>query len=155
MNAAIGWVVAIVVALGVVAYFWWPQVNEKLGGNTPQEQGADSAQEQENVSPMMSGMWQSQTDAKFTREIRADGVIIDRNKGDASAGIHGEWSVVDPSAESGLAVPAASLAGMTVVKVVWEGGVETTYFAVNSLSETSMTITDLSGRGSVTTFAKI
>ena len=103
----------------------------------------------------MSGTWESQTDEKFTREIRTDGILIDRYEGDASAGLNGEWSVVDPTKEGVLSSIASNLTGMTVIKVVWEGGIETTYFSINSLTEDSMTITALSGTGSITTFVKI
>ncbi len=103
----------------------------------------------------MSGLWQSTIDAKFTREIRPDGVMIDRYEGDMGAGTGGEWSVIDPEGEPVLKDRAGALSGMTVIKVVWDGGVETTYFAVNKLDEHSLTTTDLSGQGAVTVYTKI
>lgn len=144
-------VVVLVVALG--AFYFWPSLQTGLQ-NQMEQQAAHGGMEATR-DPMMSGLWQSNTDAKFTREIRPDGVVIDRYEGDMGAGVGGEWSVVDPAMESALTVPAINLAGMTVIKVVWDGGVETTYFSVNSLSETTLTTTDLTGRGEVTTYTKI
>ena len=147
MNKTIAVVVAVVVVLGAAYYLSVGIPTTTMPVTT--EQGA-----QETRDPMMAGMWKSQTDEKFTREIKVDGVMIDRYEGDVSAGINGEWSVVDPAKEIALADRAGALAATTVIKIVWEGGVETTYFAVNKLDEKSMTITDLSGRGGVTIFSK-
>mgnify|MGYP003387325391 CR=1 FL=1 len=151
MNQKTGWaVVAVVVVAGALFYFW-PRISAAPAPADPYI----STPSQEVEQSAMLGTWRSSTDAKFTREIDADGVMIDRYEGEASAGINGEWSFVDPATVSGLAMPAASLAGLKVVKVVWEGGAETTYFAVNKLDEKSMTTTDLTGTGSVTVYAKI
>src|SRR3989344_3747652 len=150
MNTRTAWVVAIVIAGGIAAYFLWPMIEQGMSLQTPAEEEQTSETSGETSrDPLMSGTWQSDTDAKFTREIRQDGVIIDRYEGDASAGINGEWNVTDPATEPALATLVGSLVGITVIKVEWEGGVEVTYFAINSLSKASMTITDLSGRGSI------
>ena len=156
MNTRTAWIVAIVIAGGIAAYFLWPMIEQgiSLQTSTEEEQTSETGDEASR-DPLMSGTWQSDTDAKFTREIRQDGVIIDRYEGDASAGINGEWNVTDPATEPALATLVGSLVGITVIKVEWEGGVEVTYFAINSLSKASMTITDLSGRGSITTFTKV
>ena len=150
----LGWIVAVVIALGAAAYIWWPTTaGEALPVVT--EQTAQT-QQQPVTAQSMAGMWRSNSDAKFTREFRADGVIYDRYEGDATAGAGGSWGIVlDLTRESALTVPAESLAGKTVVKATWENGVEVTYFSVDTLSPTSMTITDLSGRGGVTVFTKI
>lgn len=155
MNGMMGWIVAAVVIVASGVFYFWPQI---MKAPVAVEQGApeQTGEVKENVGdPMMSGLWQSNTDAKFTREIRPDGVMIDRYEGDMGAGTGGEWSVVDPAQETPLAGIAANYAGMTVIKVVWDGGVETTYFAVNKLDEKSLTTTDLSGRGAVTVYTKI
>ena len=154
MNKNIGWIVAVVVALAAITFYFWPQLSQAPAGQqtattTPTSTGqSDTAQ--------MAGTWRSTTDAKFTREFRADGVIYDRYEGDATAGVGGTWGVVlDPSREPMLAVLSASLAGKTVIKAVWEDGAETTFFTVDSVSNTSMTTTDLSGRGAVTVYTKV
>lgn len=155
MNAKTLTTIIVLIALGVGAFYFWPMMATAPSDTSSMEQTSQTQNEETYRDPMMSGTWRSNTDAKFTREMRQDGVIIDRYEGEASAGINGTWSVVDPGTEVGLTVPAESLQGMTVIKVVWEGGVETTYFAVNALSETSLTTTDLSGRSAVTVYTKV
>ncbi len=155
MNAATGWIVAAVVIIAAGAFYFWSSKTEAPAmAETGMQQQAAATQENAG-DPAMSGMWQSNTDAKFTREIRPDGVMIDRYEGDMGAGTGGEWSVVDPAKESVISDRAAALSGMTVIKVVWDGGVETTYFAVNKLDGKSMTTTDISGRGAVTVYTKV
>ena len=153
---------AVVVALAAVAFYFVPSVREAVLPTQTAQNAEPQAPEQtgpvkENIGdPKMSGLWQSQTDLKFTREIRPDGVMIDRYKGDTSAGAGGEWSTSDAAgaAVAGIKL-AANLSGLPIIKVVWEGGVETTFFAVNKLDDNSMTTTDLSGKGSVTIYKKI
>lgn len=153
----LGWIVALVVAAAAGAFYFYPDLMSRVA-TTEQaqtEQTAPTTQNENVGDPKMHGMWQSNTDAKFTREIRPDGVMIDRYEGDTGAGTGGEWSVVDPALEASLANRTSTLSGVTVIKVVWDGGVETTYFSVNKLDERNMTTTDLSGRGSVTVYTKV
>jgi len=155
MNGILGWVVA-AIAIVIGGYYFWSQSKEvpAPAAETGTEQQTPVTQNTAG-DPRMAGLWQSTTDVKFTREIRADGVMIDRYVGDVGAGVGGQWSVVDPTKETVLASRAEALGGMTVIKVVWEGGVETTYFSVNKLADTSMTTTDLTGRGAVTIYNKV
>lgn len=149
-----GWVVAAVVIIAAGVFYFWPQVMK--APSTAQNTEQASTQTQPTAQPDMPGTWRSDKDAKFTREIRADGVIIDHYEGEPTAGVNGQWSAVaDVSAEAGLTIPAAALAGKTVIKVVWEGGAETTYFAIDSLTGSAMTTTDLSGRGEVNTWTRL
>lgn len=142
MTKSIGFsIIALAVAAG--AYVWWSATQ------SPVDSGA--------VAEHMPGTWQSTTDTKFTREISA-GVIVDRYVGDMGAGTGGSWSIVDPAKEEALKSRAAALGGATVVKVVWGNGsdpIDTTYFSVNTVDETSMTTTDLSGRGEVTIWTRL
>ncbi len=155
MKGKILWLVVAVVVIAAAGFYFWPRIS-RAPASTDQQVGAAS---QNTVSldrdPRMSGMWQSTTDAKFTREIRADGVMIDHYVGDTTPGIPGEWSVVDPSKEDAVKTKAQSFPGKTIIKVVWEGGSETTYFAVNFIDERSMTTTDLTGKGEVTTYTHL
>ncbi len=154
MNSNAGWVVAAVVIIAAGVFYFWPSISTAPATNNGQ--ATTTSQGTQQSARDISGNWRSNTDAKFTREIRTDGVIIDRYEGEPTAGLNGEWSVVaNPATESGITVPAASLAGLTVIKVVWEGGVETTYFVVNELEVDSMTTTDLTGRGEVTVYSKV
>ncbi len=147
-----GWIVAAVVIIAAAVFYFWPSIS---AAPATSGQATTTPQATEQSSKDVSGTWRSQTDAKFTREIRTDGVIIDRYEGDTTAGVNGEWVVVDAATETGLTTPATSLAGLTVIKVVWEGGVETTYFAINSVDEKTLTTTDLTGKGEVTIYSRI
>jgi len=155
MNGTMGWIVAALVVVVAGAFYFWPTLMQAPTQTETATTTAQSTDTQLTENPDMPGTWRSNEDTKFTREFRADGVVIDRYEGDASAGISGEWTAVDPVAETTLGVPAASLAGKVVIKVVWEGGVETTYFSINSLTDTTMSITDLSSQGGVTTFTRV
>jgi hypothetical protein len=151
-----GWVVAVIVAIVAAVFLWWPKMTSEPVA-VPQSQGTqqEGAPTSEMArDPRMAGTWQSQTDPKFTREFRADGVVVDRYEGEASAGVNGSWEVVDPAKEALLVARAPALSGVTVIKMVWENGVEVTYLIVNTLDDKSMTTTDVSGSGSVTVFSK-
>ncbi len=158
MNAAAGWVVAAIVIIAAGVFYFWPQMS-KAPADTGAQQATSTPQTsntKENIGdPKMSGMWQSKTDAKFTREIRPDGVMIDRYEGDAGAGTGGEWSTVNASALPANSKLAANLSGLPIIQVVWDGGVETTFFVVNKVDDKTMTTTDLTGRGEVTTYTKV
>jgi hypothetical protein len=149
MNKNTGIVVAVVVVLAAGLFYFWPMLSR-----TPEPVVYIPTPSQEIENSLMLGVWRSNTDAKFTREIDADGVMIDRYDGISSAGTNGEWSIVDPATETGLSVPS-NLTGKAIIKVVWEGGVETTYFVVNDLTTSTMTTTDLTGTGSVTVYTKV
>lgn len=153
MNGKLGWIVAAIVIVAAGAFYFWPSIMQAPATT-------EETNEQTNTQPTsqadMAGTWRSDRDAKFTREIRADGVMIDRYEGDTTAGVNGEWSVVtNVAAETAIANIATNYAGMTVVKVTWEGGVETTYFVVNKIEQGTMTTTDLTGRGEVTIWTRV
>ena len=159
MNGATGWIVAVIVAVAAIGFYFWPMMTKAPSETTTTQQGApeQTGTVKENVGdPMMSGLWQSTTDAKFTREIRPDGVMIDRYEGDVGAGVGGEWSTSNAAAAiADKFTVSANLSALPIIKVVWEGGAETTYFAVNKLDASSMTTTDISGKGTVTIYKKI
>lgn len=143
---------AILVVAGAI-YYLFPMTQAPAGQESaPAQNTSDLAGEREQ----MAGTWRSQTDASFTREMRVDGVIIDRYEGDATAGINGEWSIVSAGSDPLLLSRSAGLTSLDfIVKASWEDGAEITYFGVTELSDRSMTIVDLSGRGGTTMFAKI
>jgi len=153
MNGIMGWVVAAIVIVAAGVFYFWPQLSKAPVSQTPQ---AGQQAPATTGNAQLTGTWKSTTDAKFTREFRTDGVIYDRYEGDATPGIGGSWgAVLDISRETGLTVPPASLAGKTVIKATWENGSITTYFTVDAVSDTSLTTTDLSGNGKVTTYTKV
>ena len=158
MNKNLGLVAVIIIAI-LVAYFVStrkqnPQQEEispaqMMNEVQTQEQPAESQQVVRD--PLTSGKWRSNTDTKFTREFKSDGTVTDRYEGNAS---EGKWQVIDPATEIIPNVPAENLLGMTVIKLEWNGG-EKAYFTINSLSETSLTTTELNDQGSTTTYTKI
>jgi len=104
--------------------------------------------------PAMVGTWKSTDDAKFTRTFRADGTVTDEYAGDASATESGTYTVVNPEAETGFPAPAASFAGMTVVKITFEkSGVM--FFGINSMTDTNLTMTYVGGAGKPLSFTKV
>ena len=88
----------------------------------------------------------------MVREFRADGTFTDTYEGAASAQMRGTWTIVDPTKEN-VGIPAASLSGITVVRMNFTDG--PMYFGVNALSETDLTLTNYSGRGNILMFSKI
>ncbi len=158
MNARFVTGLVAVVAVAAAAFYFWPKdATAPLATTDGTQQTTQQAATNGTVSmeTQLSGTWRSNADGKFTREIRADGVIIDRYQGDATAGVNGQWKIVDLAKETNPSVPLASFPGKTVVKVEWEGGVETTYFVVTDLTSEILTTTDLTGRGDVTTYARV
>jgi hypothetical protein len=91
------------------------------------------------------GLWRG-SDAKFTREFKADGTVTDRYEGDASATTTGAWSeVVDTSTEP-FAFP--DLADPTFLKMRMGG--ETYYYLVSANSSADMLhLVYLNGNGSL------
>ncbi len=156
MKGMIGWLVAAAVVIAAAAYYFnnQPAAVTSTSDET-QVMPTQTEVSQGSASESMSGTWRSDSDAKFTRELRSDGVIIDRYEGDATPGINGEWSIVNPTQEPAITAIAASFPNKTVVKAEWEGGVEVTYFVISDVTATKLVTTDLSGRGVVTTYTKV
>ncbi len=164
--------IAVVIVLGGAYYFWpaqsWPKeeiaskindVKNSGSSNTNANGSTNTTNTSESVKlardPMMSGIWKSDADAKFTREFRSDGVIVDRHVGGASAGVSGKWVPIDAFKEKALAPIFQSISGKTVIKVTWDLDGKTTYFTVDSLTATKLTTTDTASNGAMTTFTKI
>ncbi|HEY4488093.1 MAG TPA: hypothetical protein VJB97_01075 [Candidatus Paceibacterota bacterium] len=141
-----------IIILGVIAYYIASTRSDAPTGDTMALTVDDQNDSMDKYrDPMMTGKWQSKEDAKFTREFKADGSIVDTYEGDASATMTGTWVVVDPEAEMIEGVPLDTLAGMTVIRIDFE---EPLYFSLNSLSETELTMTYL-GRGNILMFTKV
>lgn len=155
MKGMIGWIVAAIVVIAAAAYYFNSNEEAVPAANDQAQVQQTTSVSEGSAAEEMSGTWRSDTDAKFTREIRADGVIIDRYEGDATAGINGEWSIVNPAEERAITALAANFPNKTVVRAEWEGGVEVTYFVISEVTSTKLVTTDLSGTGSVTTYTKV
>ncbi|MDO8514155.1 MAG: hypothetical protein Q7S50_01265 [bacterium] len=155
-KALIGFIVVLVVAVG--AYYFATtrlKIEAPVSQGMPVLGGENSGNEMvvEN-DPLVNGTWKSTEDSKFTREFRADGTVVDTYEGDASATSMGTYMVVDPARETGIPVPAANLAGMTIIKTTWANG-DVMYFGVNSLTESDLKLVNLSGRGNILMFTKV
>lgn len=148
------WVVIAVVVIGGGWYFYSQQKGDSMTGD--KMQGDDSAMMEGDhmaADPMMTGTWKSTEDAKFTRTFKADGTVTDAYEGEASATETASYTVVDPTKETGLTVPAANLSGLTVIRIDFASG--PMYFSINKLTETDLQMTNLSGRGNILMFTKV
>ncbi|HEY4524861.1 MAG TPA: hypothetical protein VJL39_00680 [Candidatus Paceibacterota bacterium] len=155
MNTRVLTVGIAIIILGSIAYYVATNRTETVMGGVDSQMPAEGSNADEMVverDPLMSGKWGSKEDAKFVREFRADGTFTDTYEGDASATMSGTWAVVDPTKEN-VGIPAASLSGITVVRMNFADG--PMYFGVNALSETDLTLTNYSGRGNILMFSKI
>jgi hypothetical protein len=106
------------------------------------------------VKRTITGVWKSTEDGKFTRTFTTDGKIMDFYEGDETAAVQGIWSIADKATKQFIGLPAESLAETTVIKVAFgEDGVM--YFGVDELTDTNLSLTNLSGRGNVLSFTKL
>lgn len=101
----------------------------------------------------LQGTWISTEDTKFTRQFNPNGTVTDAYAGDASATETAPYAVnVDASTATGLSVPAANLAGTTLVRIDFKSG--PMYFGIVKLTATDLQMTNLSGRGNILVFTK-
>src|SRR3989338_1288793 len=110
MNKGMIALVALVVIAG--AGYWLMTDYQNEGMTQTNEELAPNDQ-------YMVGTWTSSEDAKFSREFKMDGTVTDRYEGDTAATETGTYATVDPTAETGFPVPEASVAGMSVIKIVF------------------------------------
>lgn len=162
-NTIVGIMLAVILLCG--GYYLYTQ-RDAMGQGTTQGQPMEGPAVPEGASGKvaaynedgtyndpMYGTWESTEDAKFTREFRSDGTVIDRYEGDASATATGTWSVVDPAAEAQfIDAPLGSLEGMSVVRIAFPEG--NYYFSINKITETELAMTYL-GRGNILVFTKV
>ena len=145
MNKGMIALVALVVIAG--AGYWFMTDYQKEGMTQTNEALAPNDQ-------YMVGTWTSSEDAKFSREFKMDGTVIDRYQGDTATTETGTYATVDPTAETGFPVPEASVAGMSVIKIVFPKS-GTMYFSINALTDSDLTMTNLSGRGNILVFTRV
>ena len=144
------WILGAVVIVLLAAYF-----AKITSEDTQSPASGTQAPATQEGDPMMVGTWSSTDDAKFTREFKADGTIVDRYEGDDSATVTGTWMVVDPSKEPVelLGTPAENLGGMTIIKTTWPNGL-IMYFGLSSLTEIDLKLIYV-GRGNTLSFKKV
>lgn len=140
------WALVVVIIVAGLAYFFWP----KGAAMAPATQ-SNSTVPAPRADTAYVGSWKSIDDAKFTRSFSADGTINDTYEGDASASMTGTWSVVaDPSSIPNL----PSMGGDPILKVVFDMK-SPMYFAVLSMSSTTLSMTYLEGNGQPQNFKKV
>lgn len=102
------------------------------------------------VRASIAGTWQSDDDANFVRELRADGTVVDTYAGAEDATTEGTWSfVADPSREQ---AELPSGADVKVIKIQFPE--EALYFALTSLSPAHLELSYLS-RGNTLRFTRV
>ena len=150
MNTKVVTGIVVVLALVVLGWWYWaymtPSAMTPAGeAPAPEESVNGAAMSDADAGTALAGVWQSAEDARFTREFRADGTVIDRYEGTDGATISGTWSfVADPASEQ-AELPVVKDA--KVVKVQFPE--EVMYFAVTEISATSLSMAYLSGNGSL------
>lgn len=154
MNARNISVGIIVIILAALIYFFLGTPAEApvavTEGGAPMGKQVASA---DNANGPIPGTWKSDEDPKFTREFTASGTITDRYEGDTSATITGSWTVVDPTTEA-TGLPVEAVTGMTIIKVTYPDS-EVMYFGISSITETTLSLINLSGRGNILMFTKV
>ena len=150
-NTLIGFVVFVIIIVGAVFLFGSKTASQPTAATSTatstSEVSGGSLQEQ------LSGTWQSNDDAKFTRTITAT-TVTDAYAGDASATETGNYSIVNPAVEPNFPVPAEIVAGMSVLRVDFPK-TGTMYFSIQTLSTSTLEMTYLSGRGNILSFTRV
>lgn len=146
-------IIAIVVVIVILLAGWYYMSQDNQQATYQPTPTNDAAGTQQTSNDLVS-TWQSNQDEKFKREFMADGKVTDRYEGQASATASGTWTTVNTDTETIANIPAASIAGKMVIKISYNDGT-TTYFAVNSLTQETLSTTDLSGNGAVTTYTRV
>lgn len=159
MNAKTLTIGIAIVLLAVLAYYMGtmqPQSVIRAQDESPVMTGGENeAGVYAAVDPAMTGTWESKEDAKFTREFRADGTVVDRYQGDASATATGTFVTIDPSVVEVPGIPSANLGGLTVIRIEWAGDPAPMFFSIQTMTESELHMTNLSGRGNILMFTKI
>ncbi len=87
---------------------------------------------------MLAGTWQSTNDARFTRELDADGTAIDRYKGDASATDKGTWMLFPGSAPPPDAKDKTLTPTSTYLEI--KEGDDALFFEIDSVSPKALSM---------------
>jgi hypothetical protein len=142
-------VIVLLVGLGYVVYTSSFEKAEEVPVTEDVTQSKLAADDQRTL---LVGVWRSNDDAKFTREFRENGQVIDMYASeDTPLPTQGIWSLVtDMNAEP---VDIAADIDTTVLKL--EFPEETMYFGLASNTATTLELVYYGGRGGVLTFTKV
>lgn len=141
-------VIVLLVGLGYVVY----STSLDKAEEAPVTEDVTATKLSENDErALLIGVWKSDEDAKFTREFRENGQVIDRYESDDTPlPTQGIWSIVtDPSVE-----PVEIAADLDTRLLKLEFPEETMYFGLASNTGTTLSLVYL-GRGGVLNFTKI
>lgn len=147
--------IVIIIVAGAAYYFGTTRSSESGAQQSSTTTGTQQSGigEYKEVDAKVVGTWKSQEDPKFTRTFSADGTVTDRYEGDASATETAAFVTIDPIVVEVPGVPAASLSDVTVIRIDFASG--PMFFSINTLTDTELAMTNLSGRGNILTFTKV
>jgi hypothetical protein len=104
------------------------------------------------LQPAVVGTWQSLDDPKFTRELAADGKVVDRYEGDESATGRGHWLMFLGSAPPPGTTGRAFQKDVVYLRIDENGDV--LLFALAGLSRSDMKMVYLE-RGNLMSFVRL
>jgi len=137
---------AAAIAFGV--YLFWPSAtNETLPAGAPAVQSEAVADEAQDLV----GRWQSDEDASFIREFRADGTVEDiYTQPDGPVSSSGDWEVFTAGTPpDGTAIPLEQ--GAVYLRIAMDG--EQYYFRIAALSDDALQLIYLD-RGGALNFSR-
>jgi len=151
-NVTIG--IVVVLALLIVGWWYWAMMMPKQESETlspnPSESINGVAVPSEQASIELSGTWRSTDDARFIREFKSDGTVIDSYEGDEGATTQGSWNFVEDPSKEKAELPVVKDAH--ILKLQFPE--EVLYFALIDLSDTNLTLSYLS-RGNTLNFTRV
>lgn len=154
MASRLGIALLIVLALSAAGYLWFKGLPPTPGSGVP---AATSTPEAATAEPPIGsirtgvvGSWRSDADAKFTREFRANGTVVDRYQGNDDATVTGSWHIVTDS--SSLPVQLRDLDAGTLLEISFPE--ETLYFTVSKVDEDELVMT-YAGAGPTLSFTRV
>ena len=144
---AIIWLIIILVIIAGAGYFLLPT---EPTGEVPNPSASEEPARYASADAALVGVWQSTDDALYSREFATDGTVTERYEGDESATIVGTWETFTDT--SNLPEPLAGSAGVTFLRVVFEG--EAFYYSIADVSLSNLQLIYLD-RGGALNFIRV
>ncbi len=153
MRSSVWLVLLIVIGAGMAVWFSQhpAQMGASVTGDTSLSQvSASQADKEDTVSQNLTGTWQSTQDAKFTREFKGDGSVVDLYGGQEQS--NGAWEVFTKAHPLNVPFPLADNAAYVQIRTV--GTSDTLNFSIASLTPDSLTLTYMD-RGNTLAFRRV
>lgn len=149
MKILIG--VLVIVLLAGLGYVVYSTSLDKAEEEPVVEEMASTKLSANDERALLIGVWKSNEDAKFTREFRENGQVIDRYESDDTPlPTQGIWSIVtDPNA-----LPAEIAADLDTRVLKLEFPEEVMYFGLVANTDTTLSLVYY-GRGGMLNFTKV